>query len=234
MTTRAQWSVSPCPPPPGLNPYSTSVEAEVFGRQVKAQVSGRRGPLGGVRAWLWDRGVSWQRLKSCRLATKFVVGVLGTAVASASLPLAAACGLGLALGSTGAPDLGTPLLLERQAIHLLDMQGITKVDGSDVVAGSPEEREMQALVTRPVREWFEQAYLRFGPLTDTQADRRILHLWLADEMKRATVRNKDAMLWIPLVVELMFIPTLESVYASMIARSGTARILKAMGAQERF
>lgn len=86
---------------------------------------------------------------------------------------------------------------------------------------------------RMVRKWFELCYLQFGRCLDTPAERRIMFRWMAEEMKAQTVRVKDAMAWIPLVVEMMFVPTVDEIYASMVARSGTAVALKAMLSQER-
>ncbi|APG76261.1 hypothetical protein 1 [Changjiang tombus-like virus 6] len=71
-------------------------------------------------------------------------------------------------------------------------------------------------VTRVVREWLNKAILRFGRMEDTPADRRVLRLWLGDEMKKADMRDKDAVAIIPTVVEFMFVPGMEELQADEI------------------
>jgi len=119
-----------------------------------------------------------------------------------------------------------PLAVELEAAELLAVGDVAEVDGK-AVSEAPNAEVRQALI-RPMREWFCAAYLRFGRLEDTPADRRTVHRWLADEMKAGNVRNKDAMDWIPAIIECMFIPTAGEVYATMVAKSGTAHVLRSM------
>jgi hypothetical protein len=70
-----------------------------------------------------------------------------------------------------------------------------------------------------VRRWLDTAILKFGRMSDTPADRRVLRLWLAEEMKRADMRDADAVRLIPTVVEFMFIPGIEEFMAKMVRES---------------
>lgn len=70
-----------------------------------------------------------------------------------------------------------------------------------------------------VRRWLDTAILKFGRMNDTPADRRVLRLWLAEEMKRADMRDADAVRLIPTVVEFMFIPGIEEFMAKMVRES---------------
>lgn len=70
-----------------------------------------------------------------------------------------------------------------------------------------------------VRRWLDSAILKFGRMNDTPADRRVLRLWLAEEMKKADMRDRDAVRLIPLIVEFMFIPGVEDLMAKLVRES---------------
>lgn len=76
-----------------------------------------------------------------------------------------------------------------------------------------------------VRHWLDLAILKFGRMQDTPADRRVLRLWLAEEMKKADMRNADIVRHIPTVVEFMFIPGVEELMAKLVRDSATKRML---------
>lgn len=91
---------------------------------------------------------------------------------------------------------------------------VTRVPG--VVSGGEEvqcAQDARAAVSKVVREWVHKCILRFGRMDDTPADRRVLRLWLAEEMKKADMRDKDAVALIPTVIEFMYIPGQEELVA---------------------
>lgn len=77
-----------------------------------------------------------------------------------------------------------------------------------------------------VRRWLDAAILKFGRMNDTPADRRVLRLWLAEEMKRNDMRDADAVRLIPTVVEFMFIPGVEELLAKLVRDSCAKQLLK--------
>jgi hypothetical protein len=72
---------------------------------------------------------------------------------------------------------------------------------------------------RGIRTWLEEAICFFGRLEDTPADRQVLRKWLGAQMKAGDVRTKDAVDWIPMVVELYFLPTTGELRAQRIRDS---------------
>jgi len=81
--------------------------------------------------------------------------------------------------------------------------------------------------TRTIREWVERAKLRFGGSQDTAADRRVIRMWLADEMKQADMRTSDAVRLIPVVLEMVFLPGAGDIEAASVKQSRTAALLLA-------
>lgn len=229
--TRSSWKTARHSPTQGSARPGSKVSVSLFGTTAVSEA--------GSRSW-------WSRLAtSCSGAT---YGLLGTAVVSAAaavgsirmgattsaavLSLCGAVATGLAAAGWGYRPL-TPVSydVELEAAFLFEVEGQVEVDGK-VAETSPAADELSAYA-KPIREWFVAAWLRFGVLEDTSADRRTVHRWLADEMKAADVRNTDAFGWIPVIVEMMFVPTVGQIYASHIGRSGTAHVLRSMLRQER-
>jgi hypothetical protein len=162
----------------------------------------------------------------------------------------------LALGEERYDPEGVPLEIERNAARLLGVADETVVNGEvipglpgDTVAEGPDGEQIVRVdptvaMNRGVETWFQEAWCRFGTVADTPAERRIIHNWLSEEMGKAqrapvapgndqdaaqgSVRKADRMVWIPIVIEMMFIPTRHQVYASLLAQSKTVRAMKAM------
>jgi hypothetical protein len=88
--------------------------------------------------------------------------------------------------------------------------------------------DVDAMQPRVIRQWLNHSLLKFGRMVDTAADRRVLRLWLAEEMKKKDMRDADAVWIIPTVVELMFIPGAEELFADEVRNSLTAGLLRDM------
>lgn len=82
-------------------------------------------------------------------------------------------------------------------------------------------------LTQGVLKWLNAAKVHFGELRDTAADRICLKRWLGEKMKAADMRDKDALGLIPVVVELMFVPTIDDALAAQVKRSRVAATMKA-------
>lgn len=80
---------------------------------------------------------------------------------------------------------------------------------------------------RGVRKWYMECILHFGRLDDTPADRQVLHKWLGGQMKAADVRITDAVSWIPIIVELYYLPTVGELFAGRLKASAAYAVVKA-------
>lgn len=81
-------------------------------------------------------------------------------------------------------------------------------------------------MSKGIRKWLHRAKVKFGSMEDTPADRRVLELWLGDEMKKDDMRDWDIVKMRPLVVEFMFIPGLEDIVAKQVRESMSKKALK--------
>lgn len=88
--------------------------------------------------------------------------------------------------------------------------------------------DVDKLLTNAAVEWIQRARLHFGELKDTSADRICAKRWLAEKMKEADMRDKDACGLIPIVVEMLFIPSINEILAAKLKKSRVAGALKAM------
>lgn len=188
----------------------------------------------------------WQQLHSRLYSCRANFAAIGAAVASGASYLAARGeGTAATIGVVAAASLGAVALCVRPPLLFND--GIEKlVAGASGVAvathggagggwvssvqrperdGGSGEDVMQP---RVIRQWLNHGLLKFGRLADTPADRRVLRLWLAEEMKKKDMRDADAVWIIPTVVELMFIPGAEELFADEVRNSLTATLLRDM------
>lgn len=131
-----------------------------------------------------------------------------------------------AVAAVGAMQVPSQVVPDEVEACVADMAGVA--DCTTVGGRSAEEHlsHRNRELSRAAVEWIMRAKLHFGELKDTAADRICAKRWLAEEMKKADMRDKDACGLIPVVVEMLFVPTADDVFASKIKRSRVARTMK--------
>lgn len=158
-----------------------------------------------------------------------------------ALTAVAACALCYALGVLVTTILMAVLACSIILITRLSVRGARVCAPIEQLVGAVAEVEVHVAkatqgvpapghlpVGGAVRRWLDASILKFGRMNDTPADRRVLRLWLAEEMKKADMRDFDAVRLIPTVVEFMFIPGAEELMAKMVRDSCAASALRAM------
>lgn len=133
---------------------------------------------------------------------------------------------GVALCQWAKPPEGlTPDVMEAAVADVVQVADVTTISGQQAEAHLDSEwREL----TSAARKWLMKATLHFGEMRDTPADRIVLKRWLAEQMKKEDMRDKDACRLIPTVVELMFVPTIDEVLAHAIRRSRVACAMRVL------
>nr|WRQ65076.1 hypothetical protein [Tolivirales sp.] len=216
ITYTSSWTVHPTPLPQGLN---DSVSGPVTIVTSMGCLTARSTRKERFRRWVYKHrsaltcGVS----VVSGLLVLPVVGVLGSV---ATLASAAAC--------VQISSRGTPLDTAPTERHEAVVAEVCQVEHMVMVDGRAIRPTGDSFCTPVVQEWVHKLQLHFGGLQDTAADRRVARMWLADEMKTADMRNKDAVRLIPVVIELAFLPQLGDIIAKSLAATKTAAMLKAI------
>lgn len=150
-------------------------------------------------------------------------GGSGTAVVT-PLVLASAA---VAATYVGAPSDGVPDILEAAAATALGVADCGTVGGKALNSfdQSDADRELSAVTIR----WLTEAKLAHGPLKDHEAERRMLWRWLAERMKEADMRNKDAVALIPIIIGLYWSPTIDDVVGHWVSKTRVAKLMRAIG-----
>lgn len=210
----AAWSVSHCPPPPGDRTSSSPrLTVSLFGTQLSAVTS------------LVDR------LR--HLSSRYRTGLLCATAAGAALALGVSggprvAGLAVAALAASAAYCSEPMQVVDDFIEagVADMVGV----GECTTIGSTKAEALlnddTKKLSKSTVEWVMRAKLHFGELKDSAADRICAKRWLAEEMKKADMRDKDACGLIPVVVEMLFIPTSDDVFAAKVRKSRVATLMR--------
>lgn len=101
-------------------------------------------------------------------------------------------------------------------------------DATTIGSNLAETLNPDKALTASAIKWIHKAKLHFGELKDTAADRICAKRWLAEAMKAADMRDVDAVCLIPLVVEMLFVPSVEEVFAHRLRHSRVAGVMKRM------
>lgn len=175
-----------------------------------------------LRAWCFQhRPYLWY----VAAVVGLLVLVLPTVVGGVGLAVLAALAVGVAIA---APAVGTAAVIEGMVAEVLEVTAETSVGGTPVQGRlGANELAMSGFV----RDWVWEAKLHFGELKDTTADRICLKRWLGEQMKAGSVRKSDAIHYIPMIVELVFVPGIAEVLAARVAQSGVARLMRSLGGQ---
>lgn len=210
------WLVSPTLVPEDMHtPAASSIITWLYGSSVT--VSSPVIEAVGHQLYKWRKP-----LVMCAVAGG-VVGLMASGPSRAigvSVTASALVGLGLSKARQVVPD-------EVEAC-VADMVGAGE---STTIGGIPAVQllsEGNRTLTKSAVEWTQRAKLHFGVLQDTTADRICARRWLAEEMKKADMRDRDACGLIPVVVEMLLIPTVDDIFAQKIRHSRVAKAMHAL------
>jgi hypothetical protein len=194
---------------------SSTVELNAFGHGVKA--TGNK--VDRFRNWCFHARRSLR-----------VVALAGAGVAVAASGTLAAVGLVAAVGAATASLTKKPHdpVPDKVEAYVADMLGVSDSVRFDGKLAEEHLDEVDRGLTQSAVKWVHELKMHFGELKDTSADRIVAKRWLAEQMKAADMRTKDAVALIPTVVELMFLPTLDELLAVMVRRSRVGGLMKAL------
>lgn len=212
----APWTVFPSLLPQGQEPSSSpALTVTLYGASVTA-------------------GHSW----SARLRTTLYRHRLALccAISAGAVYAVAASGNARLAGIVGAAAAAAGLAVSRPMLHVTDkmeayVAEMVGAGDSTTIGGTVAEDlldDQDRILTRSAVEWIQRARLHFGELRDTAADRICAKRWLAEEMKKADMRDKDACGLIPVVVEMLFVPTIDDVLAARLRRARTAGVMRSL------
>lgn len=210
------WIVSPCPPPPGqTHSSSAQVSVSLYG----AHLSANHSPWDRARAWCYR----WRRQLTYAIAAGAAVAVVGSG--GSRVAGVVACATAAVAVSASQPLQAVTDDMEAYVAEMVGAGDCTTIGSrpaEDLLDGVDRQLTASAV------EWIRKAKLHFGELKDTAADRICAKRWLAEEMKKADMRDKDACGLIPIVVEMLFVPTIDEVLAAKLRRSRVAGVMRAM------
>lgn len=176
---------------------------------------------------LWDRTkdlcYKWRRPISYACAAGAVWAVVGFGSSRLAGPVVCAA-------TAAALAVSQPLQVVSDDMEAYVAEMVGAGDSTTIGSTRAEDRldAVDRQLTTAAVEWIQRAKLHFGELRDTAADRICAKRWLAEEMKKADMRNKDACGLIPIVVEMLFVPTIDDVLAAKLRRSRVAGAMRSL------
>lgn len=137
-------------------------------------------------------------------------------------------GVAVLASAAAALAISRPLqtVSDKMEAYVAEMVGAGDCTTIGGVRADQQLDEEDKALSRAAVDWIQRAKLHFGELRDSAADRICAKRWLAEEMKKADMRNKDACGLIPIVVEMLFVPTTDEVLAAKLRRSRVAGAMR--------
>lgn len=210
LVPHATWSASLSPHPQGRRDSVSGVTLTILGTQALVN------PLNG--------SVFRQHMYKVRNSLRFAV-VAGALVAALecgparlwALLVAVLAAIALAMAD---PAIGVTDEIEELAANAMGVSEFVTVGGARL------QCEGAKFTGRVIHDWVCKAKLHFGDLKDTPADRTVVKRWLAEQMKAADMRDKDAIALVPVVTELVWVPLESDVVAARVKRSKVVAAMK--------
>lgn len=215
---------------PTLSPALSSslVKTEFLGSLVETST----GPTRLQRLGEWCRQHRWALHGGMAAATVSAL-LVGRGCSGAARTMGVvSCAAASALAEwccRRAPVLGqTPAMVEQVAAHVLGVDDVTTING--VVAEVEVEKDADLKeISAGLRKWVQKTKLHFGEVRDTPADQLCVKKWLAEQMKEADVRDKDARGMIPMVAFLATVPDSDDAVAANLRYSAVVRNMRIFG-----
>lgn len=176
----------------------------------------------------WARFRTWCHQQRHQLTAAAGVAAAVGVVFPPVLAVGALFGMGRLLSQQG-PILERPCAqMEAYAASVLGVADVTTVSG---VLVDKILDDGDRLLTRSVRQWVRKAKLHFGEVKDTRADQLCVKKWLAEQMKEADMRDKEARGLIPVVAFLSTVPDSDDAVANFMRHSGVVSIMRILGGE---
>lgn len=114
---------------------------------------------------------------------------------------------------------------EAMAARALGFGNETTIGGRSVEqVGGTSQKALSA----SVRSWVQRTKLHFGTVGSKQAEIVCVSRWLAEQMKEADMRDKDARRLIPLVARLAGVPDADDIFAKAVMQSAAVELARVL------